>query len=86
MSVEEVMEKKGFRLSASCAGKASFTKFLKHEGKRAYITVTDAGGEGFPNTMEEAVLVTLFDARSGDELGEPQNFSSLGAYLETVQE
>ena len=41
MSVEEVMKDHGFNLAASCAGKASFTKWIKYRGKRAYI---QAGG------------------------------------------
>ena len=86
MSVEEVMEKHGFRLSASCAGKASYTRFVSHKGKRAYVTVTDKSGEGFPGTLDEPVRVTLFDFRSGDELEEAKEIASLGAYLESLGE
>jgi hypothetical protein len=84
--IDEVMKDHGFNLSASCAGKASYTKWVKHKGKRAYITVNDASGESFPTTMEEPVRVTLHDLKSGDELEVPQNISSLSAYLETLQE
>ena len=52
MSVEEVMKTHGFNLSASCAGKASYTKWIKHRGKRAYITVNDVSGDSFPNTLD----------------------------------
>lgn len=86
MSVEDVMTEHGFRLSASCAGKAYFTKFIRHGGKSAYIAVTDATGEGFPNTMEEPVKVTIYDMRSGDEVGDTLNVSSLAAYLESIKE
>jgi hypothetical protein len=86
MNIEEVMKDHGFNLSASCAGKASYTKWVKHNGKRAYITVNDATGESFPTTMEEPVRVTLHDLKSGDELEVPQNISSLSAYLESLQE
>ena len=86
MNIEEVMKDHGFNLSASCAGKASYTKWVKHKGKRAYITVNDASGESFPTTMEEPVRVTLHDLKSGDELEMPQNINSLSAYLESLQE
>ena len=79
MSVEEVMKSHGFNLSASCAGKASYTKWIKYKGKRAYITVNDVSGESFPITLEEPVRVTIHDLRSGDELETPQDISSLSA-------
>ncbi len=84
MSIEETMKSHGFELSASCAGKASYTKWIKHKGKRAYITVNDAGGDGFPTTLEEAVRVILHDLRSGEDLEPPQDFASLKAYLDTL--
>jgi hypothetical protein len=84
--IDEVMKDLGFNLSASCAGKASYTKWIKYKGKRAYITVNDASGESFPTTMEEPVRVTLHDLKSGNELETPQEISSLSAYLETLQE
>ena len=84
MSVEEVMKTHGFNLSASCAGKASYTKWIKHRGKRAYVTVNDASGDSFPNTLEEPVRVAIHDLRSGDELEAPLEVSSLSAYLESL--
>ncbi len=85
MSVEEVMKTHGVNLSASCAGKASYTKWIKHRGKRAYITVNDASGDSFPNTLEEPVRVAIHDLRSGDELEAPMDISSLSAYLESLE-
>ncbi len=84
MDVEEVMKGHGFNLSASCAGKAAYTKWIKYQGKRAYITVNDATGESFPTTLEEPVRVTIHDLRSGDELEAPQDVSSLSSYLESL--
>jgi hypothetical protein len=86
MNVEEVMEKHGFRIAASCAGKASYTKFIKYKGRRAYVTVTDVNGDGIPKTLDEPVRVETFDLRSGDELEPGQNISSLSAYLESINE
>ena len=86
MNLEEVMTNHGFNLSASCAGKASYTKWIKYRGKRAYITVNDATGESFPTTLEEPVRVTIHDLKSGDELEPPQDIGSLSSYLASLGE
>jgi hypothetical protein len=86
MTVEEIMQSHGFNLSASCAGKASYTKWIKYQGKRAYITVNDASGDGFPSTLEEPVRVAIHDLRSGDELEVPRDIDTLNAYLESLAE
>jgi hypothetical protein len=86
MSVEEAMKSHGFNLAASCAGKASYTKWIKYKGKRAYIAVSDSSGDSFPNTLEEPVRVTIHDLRSGNELEPSQDVSSLSSYLESLQE
>jgi hypothetical protein len=86
MGVEEVMEKHGFRIAASCAGKASYTRWVKHQGKRAYVTVTDISEEGLPNSLDEPVRVGIYDLRSGDELEPLQDLSSLKSYLESLGE
>jgi len=86
MSVEELMKTHGFNLSASCAGKASYTKWIKYRGKRAFIVVNDASGESFPTTLAEPVRATIHDLRSGDELEASQDISSLSSYLESLKE
>jgi hypothetical protein len=86
MTVEEVMQSHGFNLSASCAGKASYTKWIKYQGKRAYITVNDVSGDSFPTTLDEPVRVAIHELRSGDELEVPQDIDSLSSYLESLAE
>jgi hypothetical protein len=86
MSLEEVMKSHGFNFSASCAGKGSYTKWIKHRGKRAYVAVHDASGEGFPATLDEPVRVAIHDLRSGDELEASQDISSLSSYLASLSE
>lgn len=86
MSIEEVMTSHGFNFSASCAGKGSYTKWIKYQGKRAYITVNDVSGDGFPTTLEEPVRVAIHDLRSGDEVEPSQEISSLGSYIESLKE
>jgi hypothetical protein len=85
MSIEHVMEEYGFRLSAGCSGKASYVKNIKHDGNRAYLSVTVPDGEGMPTTLEEPVLVTIYDLKSGEPLEEGQDFDSLSEYLEIVK-
>ena len=84
MTVEETMQEHGFRISASCAGTAWYTKFIEYQGKRAYITVTDREGEGLPMTFDEPVQVGVYELRSGDELTEPIKADSLQSYLESL--
>jgi hypothetical protein len=86
MSVDEVMEKHGFRVAASCAGKASYTKWVNHQGKRAYVTVTDVSEDGLPSSLDEPIRVGLFDLRSGDDLEAPRDISSLRSYLESLDQ
>jgi hypothetical protein len=86
MSLEEVMKSHGFNFSASCAGKGSYTKWIKYRGKRAYVTVNDAGGEGFPTSLDEPVRVAIHDLRSGDELEPSRDISSLSVYLTSLEE
>lgn len=85
MSIDEVMTSHGFNFSASCGGKGSYTKWIKYKGKRAYIAVTDAGGEGFPTTLEEPVRVAVHDLKSGDEVEPPLEAGSLSSYLESLE-
>ncbi|RJR32666.1 MAG: hypothetical protein C4567_18125 [Deltaproteobacteria bacterium] len=80
------MKKHGFNLAASCAGKASFTKWIKYQGKRAYITVNDQTGESFPITLEDPVRVAIHDLRSGEEVEPHREINSLGSYLQSLQE
>ena len=84
MEFEEVMQSHGFNFSASCAGKGGYTKWIKHQGKRAYISVHDASGEGFPTSLEEPVRVAVYDLRSGNELEPPQDIGSLQSYLASL--
>ena len=84
MTVEELMEKHGFRVAASCAGRASYTKWLKYNGRRAYVAVTDVTEEGLPGSLEEPVRVCVFDLKSGDELEPCREVGSLQAYLDSL--
>jgi len=84
MSIDEVMSGHGFNFSASCGGKGSYTKWIKYKGKRAYIAVTDAGGEGFPTTLEEPIRVAIHDLRSGEEVEPGREVGSLSSFLKSL--
>jgi len=86
MSVEGIMKDHGFRVSASCAGQAWYTKFIVYNGRRAYITVMDKEGEGLPQLLDDPVAVVVYDLRSGDELEKYPDFDSLRSYLESLKE
>jgi len=86
MSVEGIMKDHGFRLSASCAGQAWYTKFIDYDGRRAYITVMDKKGEGLPQDLDDPVRVAVYDLRSGDELETYSDIDSLKSYLESLKE
>jgi len=86
MSVEEIMRNHGFRLSASCAGQAWYTKFIDYNGRRAYITVMDKNGEALPQELDDPVTVVVYDLRSGDELETYSDIDSLKSYLESLKE
>ena len=84
MSVEEIMKDHGFRISASCAGQAWYTKFIDYNGRRAYITVMAENGEGLPQLVDDPVVVVVYDLRSGDELETYSDVDSLRSYLESL--
>lgn len=86
MNVEKVMKRHGFNLSAGCAGIASYMKWVKYEGRRAYISVTDVSGDGLPMTLHEPVRVEIYDLRSGEELEDSQDIRSLSSYLESLDQ
>jgi hypothetical protein len=83
-NVEAVMEEHGFRLSASCAGHASYTKTIPFKGRRALISVSEQGGGGVPGSMNDPVLVTVTDLRSGDDVEPFRTFSTLAEYVASL--
>jgi hypothetical protein len=83
-NVEAVMEEHGFRLSASCAGHASYTKTIPFHGRRALIAVSEQAGEGVPVSMNEPVRVSVTDWRSGDDVEPSRTFSTLAEYLASL--
>lgn len=84
MNIDEIMRKHGFRMSASCGGTASYTKTVHHEGKQAYIALTDEYEAGVPDSLDQPVRVGIYDAGSGDEIEPVHDIDSLRSYLESL--
>ena len=81
MTVNQEMEKHGFGASSSGGGCQWFTKEIQHKGNNAFIAVTDEGGLALPESLDEPVLVGVYDLDSGDLLEEIQRFETLRSYL-----
>jgi hypothetical protein len=80
------MEKHGFHLSASCGGTASYTKPVDHDGKQAYIAVTDEYDAGVPSSLDQPVRVGIYDVTTGEEMEPVRDINSLHTYLESLGE
>jgi len=84
MDVEKIMEDYGFSVSSSCGGFEWFKKTIKHQGKNAFITVTDQESAGLPKSMDDPILVELYDLDTGKELEKCRSFESLKSYLKAL--
>jgi hypothetical protein len=84
MEVDKIMQDYGFSVSSSCSGFEWYKKTIKHKGEDAFITVTDKESSGLPGSMEDPVLVEVYDLDSGSELEKSKSFESLKSYLKTL--
>jgi len=84
MEVEKIMEDHGFSVSSSCSGFEWYKKTIKHQGKDAFITVTDAESSSLPASLDDPVVVELYDLDSGNELEKSRRFESLKSYLDSL--
>jgi hypothetical protein len=86
MSVKETMEESGFNVSSSGGGCLWYTKLVEYEGNQAFIAITDEGGLELPESLDDPVLVGIYDMDSGDELEPCQEYGTLQSYLESLKE
>jgi hypothetical protein len=84
MEIDKIMQGYGFSVSSSCSGFEWYKKMIKHKGKDAFITITDKEGLGLPRSVDDSILVEVYDLDSGSELERSQSFESLKAYLEIL--
>lgn len=85
MDMDKLMEDYGFSVSSSCSGFEWYTKSLTHDGKDAYITITNDDGAGLPGSLDAPVLVEIYDFDSGDAIEKSRRFESLKSYLDGFQ-
>ncbi len=84
MDVDKIMNDYGFSVSSSCSGLEWYKKTIQYKGKDAFITITDPTFTGLPKSLDEPILVEMYDMDSGNELEKSQNFESLKSYLDTL--
>ena len=84
MEIERLMEDYGFSVSSSCSGFEWYKKDIKHKGKDAFITITGNEGLGLPESLQDPILVEIYDLDSGNEIEKSQSFDSLKAFLDTT--
>jgi len=74
----------GFSISSSCSGFEWYKKTIKHKGQDAFITITGNEDSGLPESLDDPILVEIYDLDSGNELEKNQSFNSLKSYLDTL--
>ena len=84
MTLDQEMDKLGFRASDSGGGCQWYTKKVQHKGKSAFIAVTDMSGLDLPQSKDEPVYVGIYDLDSADSVEEVQKFESLRSYLASL--
>jgi hypothetical protein len=84
MEIEKIMENHGFSVSSSCSGFEWYKKTIKHQGREAFIAVTDTQSSSLPKSLDDPVLVEIYDLDSGNELEKGRSFDSLKSYLDTL--
>ncbi len=78
------MQKHGFSASSSGGGCEWYTKPTLHQGTDAFIAITDGAGPGLPDSLDDAVLVGIYDAETEDLIEKAKIFESLRSYLELL--
>ena len=84
MKVDKIMADYGFSISSSCSGFEWYKKTIKHNGQDAFITITGNEDSGLPESLDDPILVEIYDLDSGNELEKSRSFNSLKSYLDTL--
>ena len=86
MTVESIMKEHNFASSSSGGGCLWYTKPMNYEGEDAFIAITAEDGGGVPETLDEPILVGIYDMETMDIIVDAKRVDSLKSYLETIQE
>ena len=84
MELDQIMEAYGFNISSSCSGFEWYVKTVEYKGNKAFVTVTAEDELHLPESVDEAVVVSVIDNDSGNDLETPRRFKSLTSYLDTL--
>lgn len=84
MELNKLMEDYGFSVSSSCSGFEWYKKDIKHKSKDAFITITNSEGLGLPESLQDPIVVEIYDLDSGNEIETSRGFDSLQSYLDTL--
>ena len=85
MAIDEIMDKLGFTASLSGGGCEWYTKKIQFKDKDAFVTITDDGGLGLPDSLEEPVYVCIYDINNDDIIEDVKLVGSLREYLDQMQ-
>jgi hypothetical protein len=86
MTVDSIMKKHNFVSSSSGGGCLWYTKPTNYEGKDAFIAITVEDGGDVPETLDEPIMVGIYDMETMDVIVDAKRMDSLKSYLETIQE
>jgi len=75
-----------FVSSSSGGGYLWYMKPTNYEGKDTFIAITLEDGGGIPETLDEPILVGIYDMETMDIIVDTKRVDSLKSYLETIQE
>lgn len=81
MNINKILKTYGFRVSDSGGGCEWYTKPVAYEGRAAFAAITDVDGCRLPQSLDDRVLVGIYDLNTGDELKQAVAVDPLRDYL-----
>lgn len=84
MDLVQLMESHGFGASSSGGGCEWYTKEVQFGERMAFVAVTCEDGCGLPESIEDPVLVGVYDMDSGELLEEVKRIDSLKSFLASL--
>jgi hypothetical protein len=85
MSVETIMKNYKFVSSSSGGDCLWYTKPMYYEGNEAFVAITSEDSGDIPETLDEPILVGIYDMETMDIIVDAKRVNSLKSYLETIQ-
>ena len=82
MDIAQFMSEKGFAAGSSGSGCEWYTKDFMYQGKQVFLAITDNGGMDLPTSLDEPVIVGVYDLETEDVIEQPKLFDSVKAALD----